>query len=288
VTTQGTTSSATARIDHNTFNDPSTDGTFIGTFGNAPVLIDNNSFVACAACEIIHNMGVGISGWQDDVVPGSADMVFIEDNTFTNPSNFGVAAVQSYYGARTVFRHNTMNMAYVDQHGTCGNVYARWWEIYDNTFKNAGPGLSQYGNLRGGTGVIWGNTFSGNSSNAAFNLTEDTGNNGCGHIVAESVGGGYEPNTTSPTSSNRTHSPAYVWGNGSIPIQNGGGVTLNTDYLVSTSQQATLTRCESAADVAAGCPVSYNYVPYTYPHPLQGGGSAQAPTAPTDLTAAVQ
>jgi hypothetical protein len=46
----------------------------------------------------------------------------------------GNSAVQSYNGARTVFRHNSLDFSQVDQHGTNGNIGARWWEIYDNTF----------------------------------------------------------------------------------------------------------------------------------------------------------
>jgi hypothetical protein len=40
------------------------------------------------------------------------------------------------------------------------------------------------------------------------------------------------------------------------------------DVVALTSHPSTLTRCQTAADVTAGCPVTYTYTPYTYPHPL--------------------
>jgi len=160
----GSPTSAGARIDNNVFTNAS-GAVFVVTSGNATVLIDHNTMTGGAASEMIHNLGLGAadaSGWTNDVTPGGANMVFIEDNVFTfNASTafFGTSAVQSYYGARTVFRHNTLNNAQVDQHGTPGNIGARWWEIYSNVFCTY-PGINQsnYGDLRAGSGVFYNNT----------------------------------------------------------------------------------------------------------------------------------
>jgi hypothetical protein len=87
-----------------------------------------------------------------------------------------------------------------------------------------------------------------------------------------------------------TNSPVYVWGNsgtvngatqsiqGSISYTNGTqeGATPTScthpgdvcDVVVTATAPSTWVRCQSAADVAAGCPVAYTYNPYTYPHPL--------------------
>src|SRR6516225_4456475 len=118
IVVNGSPSSAAGRIDHNSFPATTSNNTFINISGNGPFLIDHNTFSSSGAPnEMIHNVGMGssdASGWADNVVPGSAAMVFIEDNTFTyNPSGspayyYGSSAVQSYYGARTVFRHNTL------------------------------------------------------------------------------------------------------------------------------------------------------------------------------------
>ena len=110
-------------------------------------------------------------------------MVYIETNTFTfnatgNPAYFwGTSAVQSYYGARTVFRYNTLNNAQVDQHGTCGSIGARWWEIYNNTFNVVVNGnQSTYMALRDGAGVVFNNHVSDPQNNGgagSIELTED-------------------------------------------------------------------------------------------------------------------
>jgi hypothetical protein len=60
--------------------------------------------------------------------------------------------MQSYYGARTVFRHNYLHMSHVDQHGTGGMIGARWWEVYENTFYVVQNGnQSEYIMMRAGS-----------------------------------------------------------------------------------------------------------------------------------------
>ena len=123
-------------------------------FGGGPALVDHCEFIAGSASEIIHNEAYGADmsskakGWSNNVTPGSADAVYIEDCTFSKSPYqdqyfWGTSALQSYYGGRTVFRHNVCNFAQVDQHGTPGMIGARWFEIYENTFNtpNAGPML---------------------------------------------------------------------------------------------------------------------------------------------------
>ena len=269
--------SATARIDHNTLSSTSS-GTWIETVGGAPVLIDHNFLSAGAASEMIHNVAFGPAngttiGWTTDVVPGSASMVFIEDNTFTCTNRtFVCNVVQSYYGARTVVRHNTSNFSQVDQHGTPGLPWARWWEIYDNTFYSLGLNQCCYMELRGGSGVVWGNTHADTNSVAG----------GIGLHVEASGCSGTAPSSSYPSVGqvgrgiNQTASPAYFWNNSpDMPLQVGQGgrcLAQDIDYFVFSSQPTTLRRCESAADQRAGCPVSYNYTPYTYPFPLDANG----------------
>jgi hypothetical protein len=76
------------------------------------------------------------SGCKDGIVPGGPGAVYLEDcrsinndpNLDTaNPAYFwGNSAIQPYYGARTVFRHNYLHMSHVDQHGTGGMIGVRW------------------------------------------------------------------------------------------------------------------------------------------------------------------
>jgi len=280
---QGNTSSVTLRIDNNSFTNG---GTVIAIWGNPPALIDHNTFTVGGAAETIHNFGNGAgntAGWADDIVPGGPNMVFIEDNTVTDTDPTYIAQlVEAYYGARTVIRHNTLNFTGIDEHGNSGTlngVSARWWEIYANSFNAQGKAQCCYVRVRGGNGVIFGNTVAGNN-NAPGNIS-----------LTEDIGDGFPGPCTPPDPDlyhvgrgiNSTLALAYVWGNGSIPVGGDGCIRQGTEFLLSTNQPANLTRCESAADVSAGCPVSYNYVPYSYPHPLQGSPVA----APTGLAAVV-
>lgn len=295
----GSPGQATYRIDHNTITgDPATNGqTLIQIQNNGPGLIDHNTLSAPNNSEVIHNFGLGSNGnngWVDDVVPGSSQMVFVEDNTITNTgTSFLCSAVQSYYGARTVIRHNTLSFCQVDQHGTAGNVGARWWEIYENTFQPGGNNQSNYAQIRAGSGVFFNNHVVGVNTGPAIAqfAEEDTSAPQCdttNNICLYQIGRGVYP--TNPPANDGTSSPAYYWGNDStINLQLNGmtsntSVVTNRDFFSSTTQPATLKRCESSADVTAGCPVSYSYTPFAYPHPLQ---SVASPLPPTALAAIV-
>lgn len=243
-----------------------TQAIFIDVNGNGPALIDHNNFTGGAASEMIHNLGLGPSGtagWTNNVTPGAANMLYVEDNTFacgTGCGSFftGTSAIQAYYGARTVFRHNTVTSAQVDQHGTAGNIGARWWEIYDNTFVTPNINQSNYMALRAGSGVVWGNTHTGvNTTTGDIELVEEDS----GYPALYQIGRGI----------NQLLSPAYLWGNdASMAIVSGSSnVQLNRDYFVSASQPATLLRCELTTDTgtSSSCSTTYNYVPFTYPYP---------------------
>jgi hypothetical protein len=241
----GTPSDATARLDHSTIIGSNT-AVLIEVEGNASVLIDHNVLTGGGAAEMIHNYGTWTdAGWKDDVTPGGPAMVFIEDNTFNNtgasgsPAYFwGTSAVQSYYGARTVFRHNTLNMTQVDQHGTPGMVGARWWEIYENTFNVIENGnQSNYMAIRAGSGVIFKNHKTG------------ANNNGAGTIELVEEDSGYPALYQIGRGKNQLLDSAYVWDNdASMRISsNSSNVQENRDFHKS---------------------VKPDYKPYTYPHPL--------------------
>jgi hypothetical protein len=283
------TSSSAYRIDHNTFTN-SSQSVFLAVSGNGPGLIDHNTFTGGPASEDIHNLGMGAgneAGWQDNIVPGGPQMVFVEDNTFNDVSTGVInSGIESYYGARTVLRHNIFNFTQIDQHGTPGNVGARWWEAYDNTFNNLGQNQCCYITMRGGTGVIWGNVAVGNNQGAgSIDLYyEESGT----WPQSWQPGSGINGDTTPHNACGSLNSaPAYVWGNSSnMPVssQTPSLVELNRDYFSSSTQPASMSWEESSSDT---CSTKYNYAPYTYPHPLQGGQSTTV-AAPTGLTATVQ
>jgi len=292
------------RIDNNTFNDTPDSVNFISVSGNGPGLIDHNTFNGGGASEMIHNMGVDATGWTSNATPGSPYMVYIETNTFSYPASgspayaYGTMAIESYYGSQNVFRYNTLNMCGLDQHGTPGNVWARWWEIYDNTFTtnvaNANEGT--YITLRGGSGVVFGNSHSGTDGASCCGID----------IWVECVNPGQQctSGATYPQlyqvgrGISESLSPAYLWAN-TDPQQSGGAMLvssesplaqLNRDYYSSVTQPSSLKRWELTTDTSS---TTYSYTPFTYPYPLTSAGlpnpagtaDAQPPTTPTNLAA---
>lgn len=271
ITTSGSKTSAPFRIDHNDFT-ASKSPTFIYTMGNGPGLIDHNTFNDPVNSEMIHNMGMGptdATGWTDVVTPGSWNALYLEDNSFTNndptfgtanPAYFwGNSAVQSYYGARTVFRHNTLQMSHIDQHGTSGMIGSRWWEIYENTFNTTVPNASQccFITVRAGSGVIFNNHHNGTNLNGnSIDLYEED----TGYPALYQVGRGQ----------NQSTDPAYVWGNDaffSVGSQTPDMVQVGRDYFVSQKP---------------------GYTPFTYPYPLDANGlpnpTGSAQSVPTPGT----
>jgi hypothetical protein len=279
----GSPSSVAFRVDHNTFT-ANSQSVFIAISGNGPGLLDHNSLTGGGASEMIHNLGLGASnngGWSDSVAPGSDNMVYVEDNTFTDSDpTFIASGLQSYNGARTVVRHNTFNFSQIDQHGTPGMIGARWWEVYENTFNAQGKAQCCYMVLRGGSGVIFNNHKAGsNGAPGGIQLIEEDS----GYPALYQIGRGI----------NESYSPAYVWGNDStIPVGSGSSnVVEGRDFMLSAAQPgASMLRQEASSDTSS---TTYGYTPYTYPHPLQAGQSTPpvqggGPQPPSSLSAIVQ
>jgi hypothetical protein len=273
----GSKTTAPYRVDHCMFDDGTAgQAILVEVSGNGPGLIDQCKFVAGAASEMIHNYGMGpenTSGWSDEVIPGSAAAVYIEDCIFSkNPLAdkyfWGTSAVQSYYGARTVIRHCILNYCQIDQHGNVPPLYgARWWEFYNNTFYVPPNGnQSNYFGLRGGSGVVFDNHVNGgpNTGAGAIQLYSDETTNPplCG------PGGGIF------VKGNRSFSPVYIWGNDSVmPVASASSnVIQGRDYLVSDAQPARLMRYQQASDNSTS---TYSYTPFEYPHPLTRGDADQ-------------
>lgn len=114
----------------------------------------------------------GDGSWSSPLTLGTADAVYIEDCTFNYYSQSPNAALDGCYGARVVFRHNTVNNGNIGNHGTESSGRGRSirsYEIYNNTFA---MDIKQWHFtamfLRGGTGVIFGNTLTGGYTNAVL------------------------------------------------------------------------------------------------------------------------
>jgi hypothetical protein len=305
---------AAPRIYNNSFTGS---GTLVETDGHGPALIDHNTINSQSnAAETFHILGGSVgctSCWTDDVVPGGPNMLFLENNTWNGPGGGYCQAHESFYGAVFTFRYNLLNGCQIDVHGS-GPPSGRWGEWYNNTYNNCCTSSSDF-DWRGGSGVYWGNTATNRMNSTDTGLGPLCGSSDiCGTYPVQyqfgvGIGG-------------LSYSPVYIWGNATpetsahvvAPSMVQMGTAPNDpahcsgmsgslcNAIVTTTQPATLLRCESAADVAAGCPVSYTYTPYTYPHPsdncrsttfgvVSGGCSSSSPpppAPPSGLTAIVQ
>lgn len=136
-------------------------------------VIDHNEFINNNSRTDVLVYGDSDEDWNRPIVLGGSDgVVFVEDNTFTynnlnlsNPEH----VMSSGYGGRYVFRYNTIDAAYggslhlggvIDAHGYC--FYGRGtvsYEIYNNTIESDHSYRGMF--IRGGTGVIYDNTFIG-------------------------------------------------------------------------------------------------------------------------------
>ena len=209
-----------------------------------------NTFNANFKCQPVpvDCLGYGAAVYGDGTQPsldlGSAEAVFIEDNTFYD-NRHGVA---SNYGSRYVVRNNLFtstqrarNFAMIDAHGRQSGTTAgsRSWEIYANTLRTDPPSMIAAGiGLRGGDGVVFGNDF-GLIPHVAW-------------LSNEACSGTY-PLPDQIRS-------AYFWSNSWQPIAGYGNNAIEivsgcSPYLV-----------EGRDWNQAAMP---GYQPYPYPHPLQ-------------------
>ncbi len=264
------------RFCHNTLNggNPSAPGTLVSVTGNGPGVIDHNAF-SCSngADEMIHATGNGAndsSGWTDVVIPGGPDMIFIEDNTF-NESGVIASAFQSYYGARTVARHNTFTNSQIDQHGS-GGIGARWWEFYDNAATDGGNFC-----IRAGSGLIFSNTNIGGT-----------------HMIQEY--GSYPALYQVGRGQHQELYPAYVWNNAGMDVllNSTSGCALGEANMVEFNRDVYQPSAGLYSSIPATCAVNQAYfatdqntlykcmstntwtkfyTPYCYPHPLVSGSN---------------
>jgi len=293
------------RVDHCTFTG---NGHQIVDFGISPGLFDHNEFTALnGADEFIHNEAWGpgdTTGWTNAHTPGSDEAVYVEDNIFTTPtSEANNAWIQTYYGARMVYRFNTFNYVRIDAHGTAGNVGARWWEVYHNAFVQSGGNAGgSVVNLRAGSGLVFSNTKSGAQLTGNIGLCEEDS--------------GYPANYQIGRGQSQALYPAYGWSNQiTVAVDSceapevAGMVQFNRDvYTAENSASCTAGgSCTAGVGIGTTLPTTcttntgfwktnegewwaansgsdgllykctstdvwtLNYTPYTYPHPLQGG-----------------
>jgi len=301
------------RFYNNTISIGSSTQTAVTTDGFGPALWDHNTITGGeAAAETFHIDGGGVGCqpgcYNEDVTPGGANMAFFENNSWSAGSAGFCEAEEAYYGAVFVLRYNQLTNCQVDIHADNGSgPGGRWGEWYNNQYINCCTS-GEVIDWRGGSGVYWGNTVTNFRSGTNITVgpigSDQTGTPPVQYQLGTGIGG-------------TTFSPVYIWGSsviespsfakqgptdmtqiGTSPNSCSGyvGTDCNVVYSSTGAQPTTLLRCQTAADETAGCPVSYTYTPYTYPHPLDNcpsttfgvaTGCASGPPAPSGLTATV-
>ncbi len=204
-------------------------------------------------------LGYGVVVYGADTWPaldlGSANAVFIEDNSFHGNRH----DIASNYGANYVARHNlivttttTREWAMIDAHGRQDHNRrgTRSWEIYQNQLDVEGTTYTDGIGIRGGDGVIWGNTISGDIAYTAQFVIED----GCptNDPVQGDAGPYPVPDQTML---------AWIWGN----IWGD-----NTQQFIRTAAQDSF-NCNYYFQEGRNY-FQYakpGYTPYPYPHPLR-------------------
>jgi hypothetical protein len=198
-------------------------------------------------------------------------------------------------GGRFVFRHNQVTSDNAGTHGTQGQRYrgVRSYEFYNNTFTNPNTRMFCAIYLRGGTGVIWGNTFRGGAGQTGYTnailmanyrsgLNQrpwgicngsnpwDGNTDSLGYPALDQVGRGtcsdlirgdrpINVRTRRASWPHNASEPVYVWSNSWTPVPNNPG-----HYI--SSQQPVIQAGRDYID--NGSTVKPDYTPYTYPHPL--------------------
>jgi hypothetical protein len=281
------------RIDHNRLQIYSdvisyNGGNGIYTRNDVSGVIDHNQFVKGGGSGCMHASvypeGAGNTAWGWTSQIGSfSHTVFIEDNYFNNPdacSAHNAHAVYAQRGGIYVARHNEIHGMNFDSHGFCATHGTREYEISNNTWIGVGS-TSLYAviHMRGGTGVIYGNSWTGNTTYGYW--WEDyraQAESGCGSSETSNVPGygnvaansscpeGYPCAEQVGRGQNNSSDILYVWnnsGNSSLLNSAPSFIQSGRDYILNQG----------------GKP---GYSSYPYPHPLTTGSTGQ-PTAPTNL-----
>jgi len=300
-----TGTSQNVRIDHVKFTQPGP-GSWTGAiriFGFVFGAIDHCTFnlpYGAQAVVVYHDAWNGATwgdgSFADALYLGTNKAIYIEDNTFLGLGIAGKGAVDSVGGGRFVFRYNKVTNENLATHGTeSGGRYrgVRSYEIYNNIFSTSTE-MSMAILLRGGTGVVFGNSSVGYTTlvtvseyRAATSYAPwgkcdgssayDGNSLANGYPCIDQVGWGsgnlmFNDNPPSLVAwPQQVLTPLYIWGN---------------TYAPTTSQYAKEVSSQHSAWIVAGREYTIGtakpgYSPYIYPHPLVSGSTnSNPPPAP--------
>lgn len=258
---------------------PNTSGRAIKVIGETYGVIDHCLFTKMRNC-IDVSWGAGTIddlSWSTPLSLGTADAVYIEDNTFSCTAADGcthMQAVDSGDGARYVFRYNNLEDSYVHTHGACysGSRGTFSIEFYNNTFtanrniETTWTAMSSYG----GTGVIFNNTIGGTFGyQNAITVSNDRSfqSNVCNPPLDVQCDGTSSLDGNTPTKqgwpcldqigrgTDQSSEPLYEWNN----IKN----VADADVYVHIASTHIVENQDYFNDTARP-----GYTPYQYPHPL--------------------
>jgi hypothetical protein len=260
------------------------------------------------------------ASWSSPDTMGTRDTtgfanVYIEDNTFN-----GGTITDCDDGCRAVVRHNVGNdSGGFNSHGEDSSpIGMRHFEIYGNSFllpdtscpggSNTSPSnINQFVWIRGGTGVIYNNKFDHLSTSCWGTKPEiKLSNRGAeddrpqGTCSATHYPVPHQLGQNNNGSSDFTD-PIWFWGNsGSVVAVSGSwawnnpcSFNWNTFFQwgrdgMNTNVANIVLGITGGTVTGLGGSAKPGYSAYTYPHPLIGGSSSNAPAAPTNLGATVQ
>jgi hypothetical protein len=238
-------------------------------------LVDNCEFVDCGKTVDVYGGQHSNLSWAEPLTLGTTNTVVVEDCLFRYESWYpsSTAATSSRgLGSRSVIRFcewkNNLNIGFfpiIDAHGNqlpvqdnVGNHRGnRQFEMYGNkfqtaTFKGKGYRLTD---LRGGTSIIFSNTFTGTGMQTVFRMREEDGPSAYGYRSA--------------FPGNDSHM-VYAWDN-----RSNGTLIQTADFAYP----------EDPEFIRPGVNLFWQempgYKPLQYPHPMRR--EATAPEAPASL-----
>ena len=266
------------------------------TQGEGPYgLVDNCAWSGGASGVFVRdNPNANPNSWNRPMTFGTEEAVYIEDCTFTVVSSYpnAMVAMDGDNGARSVFRHNTLQDYCVGWHGadSPGPINSSLQhEVMHNTFTvTNGVAQAFCAQFRGGTGAVFDNTLNAQGSggyNHVLTLMYYRASLGGGgvctqdrfypqdYVGTQQPGSGYRVPGQDP------HYPSAPWG--SVPVYDWGN-HINaplwfSEVGVGLDASAALFM-QLNRDYFVGIPKP-GYTELVYPHPLRNGGPTPTPTA---------
>ena len=267
-------------------------------------LIDNNTITGYG---VLYYAGQDNYSWNTAFQAGTANMLYLEDNTITLTSGGYVS--QTCCGARWALRHNTATITGasggLDAHGNqsynTSNIPTSCAlannsrgvlgiEVYSNAFTGASGGLNIMDH-RGGAMYFYNNTSNNTYGYSHIREEDDNATVGdCYPLVSKHPG--WDPVANAYWWNNTTSNSKWNWTNEDVAS---GMIVEKTDYWADTQSGSTSATTYWASGEATSKPATCTtqdvywatdtsklyrctstntwtevYTPYTYPHPLRG------------------